>query len=170
MCRSACFGRLHAHHQELTGPLTASGLTLEHGGNSVVGRGLAGILPTCGNPCAFSPVPKKKKWGAEKHPPKSGPTRVSCPFFSLILFSKEGAVAGRKFSCPFWVWFRRITHLSVGWWWSVCWCLESVVKAFGTTVKKASKKVVETCIFVWCHEWRFKKRFILNEWFCWTYI
>jgi hypothetical protein len=25
MCRSTCFGRLHAHHQELTTALTASG-------------------------------------------------------------------------------------------------------------------------------------------------
>jgi hypothetical protein len=42
MCRSTCFGRLHAHHQELTTALTASGFTLERGGSSVVGRGLAG--------------------------------------------------------------------------------------------------------------------------------
>ena len=42
MCRSTCFGRLHAHHQELKTALTASGFTLEHGGSSVVGRGLAG--------------------------------------------------------------------------------------------------------------------------------
>jgi len=27
MCRSTCFGRLHAHHQELTTALTASGFT-----------------------------------------------------------------------------------------------------------------------------------------------
>jgi len=40
MCRSTCFGRLHAHHQELTTALTASGFTLERGGSSVVGRGL----------------------------------------------------------------------------------------------------------------------------------
>jgi hypothetical protein len=39
MCRSTCFGRLHAHHQELTTALTASGITLERGGSSVVGRG-----------------------------------------------------------------------------------------------------------------------------------
>jgi hypothetical protein len=37
-----CFGRLHAHHQELTTALTASGFTLERGGSSAVGRGLAG--------------------------------------------------------------------------------------------------------------------------------
>jgi hypothetical protein len=43
MCRSTCFGRLHAHHQELTTALTASGFTLERGGSSVVGRGLAGL-------------------------------------------------------------------------------------------------------------------------------
>jgi len=35
------FGRLRAHHQELTTALTASGFTLERGGSSVVGRGLA---------------------------------------------------------------------------------------------------------------------------------
>jgi len=32
----------HAHHQELTTALTATGFTLERGGSSVVGRGLAG--------------------------------------------------------------------------------------------------------------------------------
>jgi len=42
MCRSTCFGLLHFHHQELTTALTASGSTLERGGSSVVGRGLAG--------------------------------------------------------------------------------------------------------------------------------
>jgi len=41
MCRSTRFGRPHAHRQELTTALTASGFTLEHGGSSVVGRGLA---------------------------------------------------------------------------------------------------------------------------------
>jgi len=41
MCRSTCFGRLHAHHQELTTALTASGFTLVRGGSSVVGDGLA---------------------------------------------------------------------------------------------------------------------------------
>jgi hypothetical protein len=40
--RSTCFGRLHAHHRELTTALTASGFTLERGGSSVVSRGLAG--------------------------------------------------------------------------------------------------------------------------------
>jgi len=39
MFRSTCFGRLHAHHQELTTALTASGFTLERVGSSVVGRG-----------------------------------------------------------------------------------------------------------------------------------
>jgi hypothetical protein len=38
--RSKCFGRLHAHHQDLTTALTSSGFTLERGGSSVVGRGL----------------------------------------------------------------------------------------------------------------------------------
>jgi hypothetical protein len=42
MCRSTCFGRLHAHHQERTTALTASGFTLERSGSNVVGRGLAG--------------------------------------------------------------------------------------------------------------------------------
>jgi hypothetical protein len=42
VCRSTYFGRLHAHYQELTTALTASGFTLERGGNSIVGRGLAG--------------------------------------------------------------------------------------------------------------------------------
>jgi len=41
MCGSTCFGRLHAYYQELTTALTASGFTLERGGSSVVGRGLA---------------------------------------------------------------------------------------------------------------------------------
>jgi len=40
-CRSTCFGHLHAHRQELTTALTVSGFTLERGGSSVVGRGLA---------------------------------------------------------------------------------------------------------------------------------
>jgi len=34
---STRFGRLHAHHQELTTALTASVLPLERGGSSVVG-------------------------------------------------------------------------------------------------------------------------------------
>jgi len=42
ICHSTCFGRLHAHNQELTTALTASGFTLEHGSSSIVGRGLAG--------------------------------------------------------------------------------------------------------------------------------
>jgi hypothetical protein len=39
MCHLTCFGRLHAHHQELIRALTASDFTLERGGSSVVGRG-----------------------------------------------------------------------------------------------------------------------------------
>jgi hypothetical protein len=39
---STCFGSLHAHHQELITALTAFGFTLERGGSSAVGRGLAG--------------------------------------------------------------------------------------------------------------------------------
>jgi hypothetical protein len=42
MCRSTCFERLHSHHQELTTALTASEFTLERGGSSVVGHGVAG--------------------------------------------------------------------------------------------------------------------------------
>jgi hypothetical protein len=38
--RSTCFGRLHAHNQELLTALTASGFTMERGGSSLVGRGL----------------------------------------------------------------------------------------------------------------------------------
>jgi len=44
MCHSTRFGRLHAHHRELTTALTASGFTLERGGISVVGRVLAGYI------------------------------------------------------------------------------------------------------------------------------
>ena len=49
MCRSACFGCLHTHHQEPTTALTASGFTLERGGSSVVGRGLATGQTTTNN-------------------------------------------------------------------------------------------------------------------------
>ena len=41
MCGSTCFGRFHAHHQELITALTASCFTSERGGSSVVCRGLA---------------------------------------------------------------------------------------------------------------------------------
>jgi hypothetical protein len=41
MCRSTCFGHLHAHHQELTTALTTSVFTLERGGSGTAGRGLA---------------------------------------------------------------------------------------------------------------------------------
>ena len=50
MFRSTCFGRLHARHQKITTALTASGFTLERGGSSVVGRGLAGFLVGRGLP------------------------------------------------------------------------------------------------------------------------
>jgi hypothetical protein len=36
------FRRIHAHHQELTTALAASGSAMERGGSSVVSRGLAG--------------------------------------------------------------------------------------------------------------------------------
>jgi len=52
MCRSTCFGCLHTHHHELTTALTASGFTLERGGISVVGRGLAGTGQTTTNNAA----------------------------------------------------------------------------------------------------------------------
>jgi len=55
---STCFGRLHAHHQELTTALTASGFTLERGGSSVVGRGLAVARP---RPTALLPPRSKVK-------------------------------------------------------------------------------------------------------------
>jgi len=44
MCRSTVFGRLHAHHQQLTTALTASlwFYRWSVGGSSVVGRVLAG--------------------------------------------------------------------------------------------------------------------------------
>jgi hypothetical protein len=44
MCHSTCFERLHAHHQELTTALTASGFTLERGGSNVVGHGPTTLL------------------------------------------------------------------------------------------------------------------------------
>jgi hypothetical protein len=46
MCRSTCFGRLHAHHQEFTTALTVSGFTMKRSGSSVVGRGPARPRPT----------------------------------------------------------------------------------------------------------------------------
>jgi len=58
MCRSTCFGRLHAHHQELTTALTASGFVFERGGSSVVGRGVA--LPDNGPQRRYHHVPTVK--------------------------------------------------------------------------------------------------------------
>jgi len=46
MCDSTCFGRIHAHHQELITALTVSGFTLERDGSSVVSPGLAGQTTT----------------------------------------------------------------------------------------------------------------------------
>jgi hypothetical protein len=43
MCGSTCFGRLHAHYQELATALSASVLPLERGGSSAVACGLAGF-------------------------------------------------------------------------------------------------------------------------------
>jgi hypothetical protein len=50
LCRSTCFGRLHAHHQELTAALTVSGFTLERGDSSVVSRGRRPRLTTLLSP------------------------------------------------------------------------------------------------------------------------
>jgi len=58
LCLSTCFRRLHAHHQELATALTASGFTLERGGSSVVGRGLAGQTTT--NSAAITNAPTVK--------------------------------------------------------------------------------------------------------------
>jgi len=59
MCRSTCFGRFHAHHQELTTALTASGFNLERGGSSVIGRGLA--VPARPRPTTLLPPLSKLK-------------------------------------------------------------------------------------------------------------
>jgi len=59
MCHATCFGRLHAYHQELTTALTTSGFTLERGGSSAVGRGLAG--PARPRPTALLPPRSKVK-------------------------------------------------------------------------------------------------------------
>jgi len=48
-----CFGCLHAHHQELTTALTASGFTLERGGSSVVGHGLRPRPTVCPSVCPY---------------------------------------------------------------------------------------------------------------------
>jgi hypothetical protein len=58
--RSTCFWRLYAHHQELTTELTASVFTLERGGSSVVGRGLAGY-PARSRPTTLLPPRPKVK-------------------------------------------------------------------------------------------------------------
>ena len=59
MFRSTCFGRPHAHHQELTAAWTASGFTSGRGGSSVVGRGLAG--PARPRPTTLLPPRSKVK-------------------------------------------------------------------------------------------------------------
>jgi len=58
MFRSTCFVRHHAHHQELTTALTASGITLERGGSSVIGRGLAGNWPDHDQQRCYHHVPR----------------------------------------------------------------------------------------------------------------
>jgi hypothetical protein len=45
-CAAQYVPALHTHYQESTIALTASGFTLERGGSSVVGRGLAGQTTT----------------------------------------------------------------------------------------------------------------------------
>jgi hypothetical protein len=35
----------------------------------------------------------------------------------------------------------------------VCWCLESVVEVYGTTIKKASKKEAEIGVLKWVGIW-----------------
>jgi hypothetical protein len=55
-------GAPHAHHQELTTALATSGFTLERGGSSVVGRGLAGYnRPYHDQQCCYHHV-KSKTW------------------------------------------------------------------------------------------------------------
>jgi len=61
MCRSTRVRRLHAHHQERTTALTASGFTLERGGSSFVGRGLAGYKPARPRPTTLLPPRSKVK-------------------------------------------------------------------------------------------------------------
>jgi len=64
MFRSTCFGRLSAHHQELTTALTASGFTLERGDSSVVSRGLASYnLPDHDQQCSSRFCPTVKPTG-----------------------------------------------------------------------------------------------------------
>jgi hypothetical protein len=50
MCRSTCFGRLHAHKQELTTALMASGFTLKSRCSSVVGPRPTTLLPPVSAP------------------------------------------------------------------------------------------------------------------------
>jgi hypothetical protein len=59
MCHSTCFGCLHAHHQDLTTALTASGFTLELGGSNFVGRVLNG--PARPRPTTLLPPRSKVK-------------------------------------------------------------------------------------------------------------
>ena len=55
LCRSLCFGRLHAHHQELTTALTVSGFTFEHGGSIVVSRGVPRLTMLLPPRCKVKP-------------------------------------------------------------------------------------------------------------------
>jgi hypothetical protein len=55
---STCLGCRHAHHQELKSEVTASGLPLERGGSSAVGRGRTGYItcPTTTNSTAITTI------------------------------------------------------------------------------------------------------------------
>jgi len=57
MCGSTCFGRLHAHHQELTTALTASGFTV---GTLVVAVLLVVVWQTTTNNAAITNAPTVK--------------------------------------------------------------------------------------------------------------
>jgi hypothetical protein len=70
---------------------------------------------------------------AKKHPKKVGP-QGQLPIFEFDPVLKEGVVAGPQGQLP-------IFEFDL---------LYPAVKSFGTAVKKASKKVVETSICVWC--------------------
>jgi hypothetical protein len=57
MCHSTCFGRLHAHHQELTTALAASGFTV---GVLVVAALLVMVWQTTTNNAATTNAPMVK--------------------------------------------------------------------------------------------------------------
>jgi hypothetical protein len=57
MCRSTCFRRLHAHHQELTNALTASDFTV---GELVIAVLLVVVWQTTTNSTAIANAPTVK--------------------------------------------------------------------------------------------------------------